>query len=94
MRTMFSIFIFLAISVPVGIVAAETIDIGSRRELFVEQTLIERLDGRAELRLHHPTPREVAITFEKPWEGNAVTVHTPALPETQELANIKNKLEK
>jgi len=23
-----------------------------------------------------------------------VTVHTPALPETQELANIKNKLEK
>jgi hypothetical protein len=23
------------------------------------------------LRLHHPTPREVAITFEKPWEGNA-----------------------
>ena len=26
--------------------------------------------------------------------GGAVTVHTPALPETQELANIKNKLEK
>ena len=27
-------------------------------------------------------------------EANLVTVHTPALPETQELANIKNKLEK
>jgi len=51
--------------------AADPIDIGSRRELFVDQALIERLDGRAELRLHHPTPREVAITFEKPWEGNA-----------------------
>ena len=71
MRTMLSIFIFLTISVPVDIVAAEPIDIGSRRELFVDQALIERLDGRAELRLHHPTPREVAITFEKPWEGNA-----------------------
>ena len=51
--------------------AADPIPIGSRRELFVDQALIERLDGRAELRLHHPTPREVAITFEKPWEGNA-----------------------
>ena len=51
--------------------AADPIDIGSRRELFVDQALIEQLDGQAELRLHHPTPREVAITFEKPWEGNA-----------------------
>ncbi|MDA1054365.1 MAG: hypothetical protein O3C40_28315 [Planctomycetota bacterium] len=47
------------------------IDVGARRELFVDQALIERLDGRAELKLHHPTPREIAITFEKPWEGNA-----------------------
>lgn len=50
---------------------ADPIDIGSRRELFVDQTLVERLNGRAEFRLHHPTPREVALTFEKPWEGNA-----------------------
>ena len=28
------------------------------------------------------------------WPIERVTVHTPALPETQELANIKNKLEK
>ena len=51
--------------------AAEPAEIGSRRELFVEESLIERLSGKAELRLHHPTPREVAITFELPWEGNA-----------------------
>ena len=52
-------------------VAADPVPIGARRELFVDQVLIERLGGRAELKLHHPLPREVAITFEKPWEGNA-----------------------
>jgi len=51
--------------------AAEPIDVGARRELFVDRTLIERHDGKAELRLHHPMPREIALTFDKPWEGNA-----------------------
>jgi hypothetical protein len=49
--------------------AAEPVDLGSRRELFADEAFIERLTGKAELRLHHPTPREVAMTFEKPWEG-------------------------
>jgi hypothetical protein len=49
---------------------SEAIDIGSRRELFVDQHLIEKLDG-ARLTLHHPQPREVAIKFDQPWEGNA-----------------------
>ena len=53
------------------LLAAEPIDIGSRRELFVDRALIEQLDGNAELRLHPPTPREIAIAFDKPWEGNA-----------------------
>jgi hypothetical protein len=50
---------------------AEPVDIGTRRELFVDQELVERIDGKAEFRLHHPTPREVALTFDKSWEGNA-----------------------
>jgi len=52
-----------------AIMAEGPIDIGSRRELFVDHHLIERLNG-AELRLHPPTPREVAIVHDKPWEGN------------------------
>ena len=43
--------------------------IGSRRELFVDRYLIDRLEG-AVLRLQKPTPREVAIVFDQPWEGN------------------------
>ncbi len=51
--------------------AAEPIDIGSRRELFVDRALVERMEGRVELRLHAPTKCEVAIKYDQPWEGNA-----------------------
>jgi hypothetical protein len=51
--------------------AAEPIDIASRRELLVDHALIDSLQGGAQLKLHHPSAREVAITFNQPWEGNA-----------------------
>jgi hypothetical protein len=47
------------------------IEIGSRRELFVDDALIASTVGKAELRLHHPVPREVALRYDRPWEGNA-----------------------
>ncbi len=42
--------------------------IGSRRELFVDDWLIEELDG-AHLKLHPPSLQEVAYEFDAPWEG-------------------------
>ena len=42
--------------------------IGSRLEMFVDDHLVEQLKD-VELRLHHPTPQEVAIQFDAPWEG-------------------------
>ena len=56
-------------------VTAEPIDIGARLELFVDDHLIENLIG-AEQRMHHPTPHEVAIVFDKPWEGNGANYVT------------------
>lgn len=50
-------------------------DIGSRRELFVEDYLIERLQG-AELKMHRPIPQEVAIVCDEPWEGNTSAYYT------------------
>ena len=44
------------------------INIGSRLELFVDGTLIERLQG-AQLRLNHPVDAGVALKFDRPWEG-------------------------
>ncbi|MDA0833646.1 MAG: hypothetical protein O2955_07820 [Planctomycetota bacterium] len=49
----------------------EPIDIGSRRELFVDEYLIDHFEGKATQKLHSPVAREVAFFFDQPWEGNA-----------------------
>ncbi len=53
--------------------ASEPIEIGSRRELFVDHYLIEQLDG-VSLKLHTPQPKGPAIRFDKPWEGKYCAV--------------------
>ena len=55
--------------------AAAPVELGARRELFVDDYLIDRLKG-AELRLHKPVPREVALDHDVPWEGNTSGYHT------------------
>ena len=42
--------------------------IGSRLEPLLDDWLIDRFAG-AQLRLHHPIRREVALRFDRPWEG-------------------------
>lgn len=57
---------------------AESTDVrrlGDRRELFVDDYLIERLEGAA-LTAHRPLPREVVISCEEPWEGNTSAYFT------------------
>ncbi len=54
-----------------GSLAAGTDDIreiGSRRELFVDRFLIDRLEG-VDLQLHEPRPAGVAIKIDRPWES-------------------------
>jgi len=55
--------------------SSEPIEIGSRRELFVDQALIDHMEG-ARLQLHRPQARELAITHDQPWEGNTCFYHT------------------
>ena len=45
-------------------------DIGSRLEPFIDDWLIDRTDGLS-LRLHQPVPKEVALRFDRPWEGTS-----------------------
>ena len=47
----------------------DPVHIGSWRELFVDDYLIDKLNG-TELQLHHPTPQEVCLVTDEPWEGN------------------------
>ena len=42
--------------------------LGTRRELFVDQVLIEKLAG-VSLQLQHPQSAGIALKFDQPWEG-------------------------
>jgi hypothetical protein len=44
------------------------LNIGSRLELFVDDYLIESMNG-VQQELHHPAPQEIALQFDAPWEG-------------------------
>lgn len=55
---------------------AKPIDIGSRRELFVDDHLIQKLGEEATLRLHHPSPREIALVHDASWEGTGSGYHS------------------
>ena len=46
----------------------DAINLGNRRELFVDRFLIDRMKG-VELQAHPPRPAGMALEFDKPWEG-------------------------
>ena len=55
-----SIVSLLLLLPAVGVHAAAPLDIGGRRELFVDRKLIEAMNG-VELRMHAPKPEETAM---------------------------------
>lgn len=60
---------------PAIVQGQEPIDIGTRRELFVDGHLIDRLI-HAERRMHEPVPREIALVHDAPWEGAGSGYHS------------------
>lgn len=65
-----------AVFTTIGLSLYAATPIGSRRELFVDDALIERLQGKAELRLHQPVPQAIAIVHDAPWEGSGSGFHS------------------
>jgi|LSQX01.1.fsa_nt_gb hypothetical protein len=51
--------------------ADSPIAIGQRRELLVDEYLVDKLSGEARLHLHQPERREIVLRTDKAWEGNA-----------------------
>lgn len=49
--------------------AQAPLDLGNRREIFVDQFLIDRVQN-VSLQLHHPHNEGPVLQFDKPWEGN------------------------
>ena len=68
--------IALLLTLAAAAAAVRPIDVGSRLELMVDDFLIERRSGDAQLRMHHPVPREIALVHDAPWEGNGCGYHT------------------
>ena len=66
----------LAVPGLVSAAAMPVTKIGNRRELFIENGLIQSLKGDAEQRLHHPVPQELAIQHDAPWEGTGCGYHS------------------
>ena len=58
------------------VAAVEPTEIGTRRELFVDDALIDSVSGDVHLKLHQPQPAEVVLTTDKPWEGNTSAYYT------------------
>jgi len=56
--------------------AAEPIRIGSRLEPLVDEFLIDEFGGKAKLKLHKPTAKEVVLVTDMPWEGNTSAYYT------------------
>jgi hypothetical protein len=50
--------------------------IGQRLEPFVDDFLVDRFVGSAKLVAQQPTPREVVLTADAPWEGNTSAYYT------------------
>ena len=53
----------------------DVIDLGTRRELFVDRFLVARMED-LRFHLHAPCRPQVALRFDKPWEGNTAAVVT------------------
>lgn len=51
-----------------ALAADQPVELGNRRELFVDSLLIDKFTG-GELRLQTPVPAGVALQFDAPWEG-------------------------
>jgi len=61
-----------------SLIAAEpaAVEIGQRRELFVDHHLIEDVTGEAKLEVQQAEPHEVVLVTDEPWEGNTCAYYT------------------
>lgn len=70
-----SLSLFWALTLVLPAVGSEVIDLGDRRELFVDEFLVQEKTN-LELKLHSPVPHEVVMTRDAPWEGTGSTFQT------------------
>lgn len=55
---------------------ADVLDLGSHRELFVDDYLIDRMSEGVSLQVQQPEPRDVVLVTGEPWEGNTCAYYS------------------
>lgn len=73
MRKIVFLLLLAAVSMnpiyPLASLAGESvIDIGDRLQLFVDNLLVDKMEGTS-LQLNHPVAKEAVLPFDRPWEG-------------------------
>ena len=63
-----NLIFMLAVFCPFMSIGQEIIDLGSKREIFVDDYIIGRLDGLS-IQMHTPRDEGPVLFFDKPWEG-------------------------
>lgn len=58
-----------------NVLCGEALDLGNRRELFVDDYLIADMQN-VQLMVHQPTREEIAVNCDQPWEGNGCGYYT------------------
>ncbi len=61
---------------PSHLSADDPIEVGMRRELFVDDHLLESLSSGVALQVQQPVPRDVVLVTGEPWEGNTCAYYT------------------
>lgn len=64
------IMILMSVGTSLGAQTTNPVDIGDRREVFWDDFLLDTEKTTAEIVLHAPTPKEVVMTGDEPWEGD------------------------
>ena len=59
---------FVALTIVHCAIADKPLDIGNRRELFIDDYMIGSMKN-VSLKMHEPVRREISIKWDKPWEG-------------------------
>ncbi|MBK96932.1 MAG: hypothetical protein CMJ79_14640 [Planctomycetaceae bacterium] len=72
---MIRVIALLLVTLPWSTLAAEPIKIGNDIQLFGDSSLIES-HVNFHRKYHTPTPKEVSLTTDKPWEGNVSAYFT------------------
>jgi len=63
------------VAVAVG-AQAQFINVGTDLQPVIDNYLVQAFEGKAHFQLHSPTPREIALVMDQPWEGNACNYFT------------------